>query len=518
MSLENGSIFHGLTILACCGAGAYGEVYYCKDVSGKFLAVKIVSKQMLGTHWQRELQGVINYRRITENAPELLQIFHVEETEDSFFYTMEPADSCVEGEYHPDTLGQRLQAGAIPQDEQLPILKGIFAGIKTIHDAGFAHRDIKPDNILFVKGVPKLGDIGLLSSLSNTMTAIAGTIEFIPPEMRDSPEEQDRPSRQKSDLYALGKVLYCMLTGNEPQHFPSTPENMSISDRQQKLLWQLSLALCNREPLYRLHAIVGIEEELQRIEKILVQGETFKEHLKYSVKHVGLHSIYSFVLFMKGCKKHWILTLLVLLAFGGGAWYLWPKDPYEVKNVKNQQYSNAKLGMSMTIPADWQIMSNETMKKLMAEMVADKKDPTQQEKKYLQLLQAMIDQGTDVIYCSYTGDFGNNININRIPVPGKKFLEAKDDELKAFVRQLIQGEYGMPLDFHKLERVNIAGVPSIQFDYSYSMPERKVRACYTIFCFEKHCVGICLTTLPEVYTETRIKFESVMKTLKFTKK
>ncbi|MBO7088631.1 MAG: hypothetical protein J6W70_01895 [Lentisphaeria bacterium] len=43
------------------------------------MAVKIVSKAKIGDSWSRELKGVINYRRITENAPELLQIFHVEE-------------------------------------------------------------------------------------------------------------------------------------------------------------------------------------------------------------------------------------------------------------------------------------------------------------------------------------------------------------------------------------------------------------------------------------------------------
>ena len=71
--------FHGLKLLAHCGCGAYGDVFYCEDISGRRMAVKIVSKAKIGDSWSCELKSVINYRRITENAPELLQIFHVEE-------------------------------------------------------------------------------------------------------------------------------------------------------------------------------------------------------------------------------------------------------------------------------------------------------------------------------------------------------------------------------------------------------------------------------------------------------
>lgn len=78
------------------------------------MAVKIISKQKLESGWQRELKGVINYREITENSPELLQIFHVEEDVDSFFYTMEAADSASDSEYIPDTLAGRLRHGPLP--------------------------------------------------------------------------------------------------------------------------------------------------------------------------------------------------------------------------------------------------------------------------------------------------------------------------------------------------------------------------------------------------------------------
>ena len=79
-----GEQFHGLTLLSHCGGGAYGEVWYCQDISGKKLALKIISKQKLGGQWKKELKGVQNYRKITENQLGLLPIFHVGEDDETF--------------------------------------------------------------------------------------------------------------------------------------------------------------------------------------------------------------------------------------------------------------------------------------------------------------------------------------------------------------------------------------------------------------------------------------------------
>lgn len=283
MSFSVGSVYHDLTLLQLCGSGAFGEVWLCRDISRKKLAVKIISKGRLGEFWRRELQGVINYRTITEQTSGLLQIYHVGEDEDFFYYTMEAADSLSQENYVPDTLSARLAAnGPLPPETLQSVLKEIFNGIKVIHQAGFAHRDIKPDNIIFVHGKPRIGDIGLISALSATMSQLAGTLEFLPPELRssDSPDQVDRKSRQGSDLYAFGKVVYCAVTGEEPQKWPAIPCGIPLS-LPLKFYLRLSMQLCDRNPARRLHSLDELEHEMREIERKLLFGETFRDKIIY---------------------------------------------------------------------------------------------------------------------------------------------------------------------------------------------------------------------------------------------
>ncbi len=109
---------YGLTVLERCGRGAFGEVFYCQEATGKKVALKIVSKMAIGSSWERELKGITNYRRMLENTPGILQIFHVGEDNDSFYYTMEPADAVPgQDHYRPDTLAVRLEKGPLLQED-----------------------------------------------------------------------------------------------------------------------------------------------------------------------------------------------------------------------------------------------------------------------------------------------------------------------------------------------------------------------------------------------------------------
>ncbi len=308
-----------LTVVQHCGGGAYGEVYSCKDLTGKTLALKVVSKKRFGNAWQRELKGITNYRKVTEETTNLLNIFQVGEDEENFFYTMELADATSGmAEYVPDTLASRLANGPIPQSELPCVLRGILNGIVALHNAGFAHRDIKPENVLFVNGIPKLADLGLLSPLSGTMTQLAGTLDFLPPELRTGDNFPDtRKSRQRNDLYAFGKLIYCCVTGNGANAFPSLPAKLPLTIAN-KLFFRLALRLCNHDSVLRMTALPKIQYEFQEIERKLAYGETLGDKLHYGMTSTSLFLLTVGHRCISAIRRHPIASFVLLLVCAGG--------------------------------------------------------------------------------------------------------------------------------------------------------------------------------------------------------
>ena len=503
--------YHGLKLLTHCGGGAYGDVYYCEDISGKKMAVKIVSKKKLGDSWERELRGVINYRKITENAPGLLQIFHVEEDEESFFYTMEPADSASDAEYLPDTLARRLQSGPLPQADLLRILSGIFDGIKLIHSAGFTHRDIKPDNILFVKGVPKLADIGLLSSLSNSMTQLAGTLEFIPPEERGADlESSDKLSRQRNDLYAFGKVVYCAVTGMSPHEYPTVPSDLPLS-LPLKYFLRLSFQLCSKDPILRLNSIEKLSREFADIERKLLYGESFKDRVVYAVKTLRQRLKSLFVSSWRLLKRYWYLMFLFILIGGGTAYWIWkPEAPFDITKQKTKEYTNSEHKISMTVPFHWEIMSKDTLQSMMNEAFGDKKDKSFTPKQLEALLEA-VKQGQDAIYCDFDEKFADNIMIAVSPLTQKEMAETSEDEFRVLLKSLFEGQLEFKTEIYASKKTTIAGYPAIFLDYSYMS---NVRANGYWIALPNKTIMITLTTKDKTFRQRKEEFNSVLTTLK----
>ena len=258
----------GYTSLKFCGKGAFGSVYCGQDTSGREMAIKIILKKEAKDYWERELEGIRNYAKNVENSPELLQIFSVVDVKehDFIYYTMEKADP-VSGldNYKPDTLANRLKDGALPPRDALDILLAVFSCIKILHNVGLAHRDIKPENILFIKGKPKLGDIGLISDLNRKKTTqVVGTYGYLPPEAFSiaSPSEENR---LQWDLYAFGKVIYQVFTGElDARKWPEIPANITLNAVSSKFN-DLSAKLCTKDPTKRMHSIKKIDAALDKI-------------------------------------------------------------------------------------------------------------------------------------------------------------------------------------------------------------------------------------------------------------
>lgn len=245
------SEIRGYTPVCLCGRGAYGQVWLVTDAVGCYRALKIVSKSILGD-WEREFKGLQNFQNKVKPHPNLIQIFHIEDCGSFFYYTMEVADNLGdEQNYIPSTLENWVkQWGALGVDTLVPLFDQLLDGVEVLHEAGLIHRDIKPDNIVFVENVPKLSDIGLVSSISQTLS-LAGTQAYVPPEFLTG---EDRELKQSVDIYALGKTLYRAFSGQEPDNFPFVPHKLVANEGGKKLNALVKRA-CDIRPFCRLKSV-----------------------------------------------------------------------------------------------------------------------------------------------------------------------------------------------------------------------------------------------------------------------
>jgi len=205
------------TILGTAGEGAFGTVLVVRDQTGVPMALKVLHR---GDHTEREHAALVSIRSRPGKHPGLIDIHHVGTAATGhLYYTMplaDPATSSRPGEpgYAPRTLARHLRDhGPMPPAELRPLAASLLDTAAWLHANGIAHRDIKPGNILFVSGAPKLADLGLACS-SEVDNRPAGTPTYLPP---------DGSTGADADLYALGKVLYECATGADPDDYPSLP-------------------------------------------------------------------------------------------------------------------------------------------------------------------------------------------------------------------------------------------------------------------------------------------------------
>ncbi|MEW6157845.1 MAG: protein kinase [Verrucomicrobiota bacterium] len=230
-------------ILRRIGSGSYGEVWIALNALGTLRAVKIVRRHTFtkDEHYEREFRGLQKYEPISRSHPGLIHILHLgrNEKDGYFYYIMELADTLAEGasslrthsgpandecspvvlagKYVPCTLRQVLNIrGALPLQECLSIAMTLACALEHLHKHHLIHRDVKPSNIVFVNGVPKLADIGLVIEASEAKSYV-GTDGYIPPE---------GPGTPQADIYSFGKVLYELCTGKDRFEFPALPLNL----------------------------------------------------------------------------------------------------------------------------------------------------------------------------------------------------------------------------------------------------------------------------------------------------
>ena len=224
MKYDVGDRIGSYQLLYLCGEGAYGRVFLARNVLTQHqVALKLLPLSAKVTAW--ELQGLKNYRECRH--PNLLQIHHIDQAEGVLYYTMDAADNLAGtgGGYEPDTLAARLaHRKSLPAGEVAKMAAELLEGLDCLHRRNLLHRDIKPDNILWVDGRATLADIGLTTDSRNA--SLVGTPGFMSGELLSG----KRPANREDDLYALGKVIYCALTGCAVCDYPHYPQSVTISE------------------------------------------------------------------------------------------------------------------------------------------------------------------------------------------------------------------------------------------------------------------------------------------------
>jgi serine/threonine protein kinase len=208
--------------------GAYGKVWLARNAIGQWQALKAVYAAKFGISiepYDREFNGIKRYKPVSDKHPGLLRVDFVSRKKRAghFYYVMELGDALEPGweenpaTYRPRDLG-RVRAEAerhrLPLRECLRIGIVLAEALDFLHRHGLTHRDVKPPNIIFVNGHPKLADVGLVAEIRPTEERTwVGTPGFMPP-----PPEP--PGTPQADIYGLGMVLYVTRTGRDPGFFP----------------------------------------------------------------------------------------------------------------------------------------------------------------------------------------------------------------------------------------------------------------------------------------------------------
>jgi TolB-like protein/Flp pilus assembly protein TadD/predicted Ser/Thr protein kinase len=232
MPLAPNARFAAYEILAFVGAGGMGEVWRARDTRlGREVALKVLpaaalSDETARARLQREARTASKL-----NHPDICTVYDVGEAEGQTYIAME----FVEGR----SLADRLRDGALPLDQILLYGQQVAEALAHAHEHGIVHRDLKSANVMITPdGRAKVLDFGLakravghdpaaaptLSEPSLTAAgALAGTLAYMAPE-----QLLGRPADERSDIWALGVVLYEMATGTLP--FRGTLSTAVIDD------------------------------------------------------------------------------------------------------------------------------------------------------------------------------------------------------------------------------------------------------------------------------------------------
>jgi serine/threonine protein kinase len=329
VSLSTGTKLGPYEILSPLGAGGMGEVYRARDTRlARDVAIKILptafasdAERLRRFEQEARAAGALNH-------PNVLTLYDIGMHDGTPFLVTE----MLEGE----TLGARLQAGPLPMRKALETAIQAARGVAAAHEKGIIHRDLKPANIfLTADGRVKVLDFGLAKltqsdsagfdeTQSPTVTAglggqtgagvVLGTVGYMSPE-----QVRGKPADARSDIFALGTILYEMLSGQRPFARDSVADTMA--------------AILKEDPPELAGEGRKISPAVERVvrrclEKNPAQRFQSAQDLAFSLESLSATSTPSTAAISgtKSPARKWlgpvVIALIVLCLGAAGAWFL----------------------------------------------------------------------------------------------------------------------------------------------------------------------------------------------------
>ena len=236
--LNPGQRLGAYEITAPLGAGGMGEVYRARDTRlDRQVAIKVLPASIAGSpdalaRFEREARAVAALSHVN-----ILAIYDFGQTPEATFAVME----LLEGE----TLRARLASGALPARKAADIAAQIARGLGAAHDRHIVHRDLKPENLFVTTdGTVKILDFGLARTVTVAASVLSqvdsptvspetepgtvlGTVGYMAPE-----QVRGEAADHRADVFALGCVLYEMLTGRRAYSRDTAAETMTAILRE----------------------------------------------------------------------------------------------------------------------------------------------------------------------------------------------------------------------------------------------------------------------------------------------
>jgi predicted Ser/Thr protein kinase len=192
-------------IIGLLGRGGMGEVYRADDLKlGQAVALKFLPKALADDPVRRErFHAEVRIARQVSH-PNICRVYDIGELDGRHFLTME----YVDGE---DLASLLKRIGRLPGDKAIDVARQLCAGLAAAHDKGVLHRDLKPANVMIDgRGRVRITDFGLAMAAGEDLAAgeVSGTPAYMAPE-----QFAGKGASVRSDIYALGLVLYELYTG-----------------------------------------------------------------------------------------------------------------------------------------------------------------------------------------------------------------------------------------------------------------------------------------------------------------